>query len=110
MPFDSQPLEIPPPLLGDDLTLRVLRGARELLAAGWCKGAMQSGDEYSGYKYCARGAIAAVNGRAFPFAYVESFVPKDRSLPDYNDDPKTTHADILALFDRAIATRVREIQ
>jgi hypothetical protein len=24
-------------------------------------------------------------------------------VPDYNDDPKTTHADILALFDRAIA-------
>ena len=34
---------------------------------------------------------------------LEACLPDERGLPRYNDDPRTTHADILALFDRAIA-------
>jgi len=30
-------------------------------------------------------------------------LPVGRSVPDFNDAPTTTHADIMALFDRAIA-------
>ena len=55
--------------------------------------------------YCTLGAICSVNGyQADAIDFLRDFVPgKKRSLGDFNDDPRTTHADILALFDRAIA-------
>jgi hypothetical protein len=30
-------------------------------------------------------------------------------VPGFNDDPRTTHADVLALFDRAISARRAEL-
>ena len=70
---------------------------------------------------CAMGALAAKTGVLcwsfhFPnktettanqtlalLALRAALPPSIAWIPDYNDDPKTTHADILALFDRAIA-------
>jgi hypothetical protein len=44
-------------------------------------------------------------GDANPLAFaLGDALPRGRfSVSDYNDDPATTHADIMALFDRAIA-------
>ena len=32
-------------------------------------------------------------------------MPRSKNIGDYNDDPLTTHADVLAVLDRAIAKR-----
>lgn len=57
--------------------------------------------------FCVLGAVAtaAQEDDACGAArdYLEREVPGMRSVVVYNDDPSTTHADIMALFDRAIA-------
>ena len=65
--------------------------------------------------FCARGAIQAVNldsSREIDAEEaLEAAVPRRArhrskfvsSVSKFNDDPNTTHADIMALFDRAIA-------
>lgn len=70
--------------------------------------------------FCTFGAIAAINGFRFgvdkyPPTYAEDMaiarcLPEGWAarvdvVPDFNDDPSTTHADIMALFDRAIAAQ-----
>lgn len=61
--------------------------------------------------YCALGALDAASegGRWTPFEVMAALTI---ALPDsakdivaFNDDPNTTHADIMALFDRAIASQ-----
>jgi hypothetical protein len=89
----------------------VLVAARELIAdeRNWIKG------EYSRRVegrlcYCAYGAVRTVSDAAdykvFDRAWnaLESTVPDKHELSPihFNDDLDTTHADILAMFDRAI--------
>lgn len=70
-------------------------------------------DEPGACRFCAIGSLLATpcsqeeyeEARNFLFVAMEE---RDRraygySLAGYNDDPKTTHEDILNLFDRAIA-------
>lgn len=81
----------------------------------WIKG--EFGDMVSGC-YCSIGAVAAVLGisgeetelnskeagalaRAMPGGWGEDGI----CVPDFNDADATTHADIMALFDRAIAAQ-----
>lgn len=88
-------------------TVDVLRKARELVAAGWCKGAYQQGR-----RFCAVGAlraacpdedmVVAVAHRRLG-AYLPELVGGD--VVRYNDAHTTTHADVLALFDRAIENK-----
>lgn len=85
-----------------------LIAAKALIAdpACWFKGAYKS---MNGAAICASQAIIAVLGdkdgytssalwNALSDARPEGFA----SVSGYNDDPKTTHGDIMALFDRAI--------
>jgi len=74
----------------------------------WIKGESRIGD-----CFCALGAIGVVSGPgAEPGLWngcheaLAHAVPNgDLYVARFNDDPDTTHADILALFDRAIAAQ-----
>lgn len=75
--------------------LRVLSGARQLVAAGWCQGAMYrgaNGEPLPGWRpgcsCCALGAVS------FAFSL------PTRCLPDRA--PGRTQAEVVNLFDRAI--------
>jgi hypothetical protein len=75
----------------------------------WVKGALKTGD-----CLCAMGAVHAVLPKNYhglisdtaQFRALQSALPDGFrwSVPSFNDDPSTTHADIMALFDRAIAS------
>jgi hypothetical protein len=58
-------------------------------------------------RFCILGAFIRSAGTEVPAYGLSDFIPKDtpadRSVSSYNDHPSTTHADIMALFDRAIA-------
>ena len=57
--------------------------------------------------WCCIGAILNVSGGLFTEASLRAedllfdAIP-DVSIPDFNDNPNTTHADVMAAFDRAI--------
>ena len=82
----------------------------------WCKGKFgmddvgQSIDPMRACRRCAIGAVtAACNGERWSdgFRYAREYLWKAKPRPElhltgYNDLPSTTHADIMALFDRAI--------
>jgi hypothetical protein len=110
-----------------DITRRdareLLRHARELLSdpTHWTKGAearAEDGDE-CGIEYaacwCADGAMRCAALRYGRAAWreakptIECLVPGLVGLEQFNDMPATTHADVLALFDRAIA-KLSEVQ
>lgn len=65
--------------------------------------------------YCAMGAIGAVLPRNYhgwvsdtaQYRALAAAVPAEfhGNVPNFNDHPATTHADIMALFDRAIAAQ-----
>ena len=76
----------------------------------------QGGNRHRGYSpgttcWCAVGAVEAATGyaviepnTALAVRALERVMPRrEGSVPSFNDAPTTTHADILALFDRAIA-------
>jgi hypothetical protein len=110
MPFDSSPAFTIPAVETDEV-LRELVAARNLLtdARRWAKGDYCAGDAF-----CVYGALHHVSGRASDeigktersktAAFLEA-VARNRSLHIWNDLDTTTHADVLALFDRAIAAR-----
>lgn len=63
--------------------------------------------------WCATGALGSVVPKGQSWARAAAFlfraVPgRHPSIPAFNDDPKTTHEDVMALFDRAIAAAERE--
>lgn len=70
----------------------------------WVKGAFHQGE-----CRCAVGAIGDIldeEGRMPALNAVRACLPEGFSaLMDFNDAPGTTHADIMALFDRAIAAQ-----
>lgn len=62
--------------------------------------------------FCAAGALKYGSGfeagevwESAEYKALLAQVPGGRPLPSFNDDPNTTHADIMALFDRAIAAQ-----
>ncbi len=90
-----------------DTVMGTLLRGRARIAAGWC----QNGWHYRG-KYCAVGAISldaknwGISGQMlFARDWLERALPScgARGLIHYNDAPGRTQADILALYDRAIA-------
>jgi hypothetical protein len=99
----------------------ILRNARKLIEKPetWCKGAMvrrrgdmiYPGPTFSpedGDQYCALGALCVGGppdrGPGFFDAREILYGVNDAgSVLDLNDGPHTTHADVLALFDKAIA-------
>jgi hypothetical protein len=88
-----------------------LKAAKALIAdeAKWTRRTFEEGG-----CFCALGAVAEAvkfdpwsNWSHDPRAWncklaLEAETP-DRDVPAFNDHPRTTHADVLALFDRAIA-------
>jgi hypothetical protein len=96
-------------------TLMVLRRARDLItpARHWCKGDYRRvvGDTR---QWCAVGAVQHASDRgcfvvAATFALGNALPPHEDSVENFNDFSGTTHADVLALFDRAIAETKRYI-
>lgn len=108
------------PLSRPDEVLNVLVKARAKIAneGDWCN----SGPGDAEITFCAAVAIRVsagfvVGGGPQPEAHIlwseaqsalEAVLCGFRDVPDFNDAPTTTHADVLALFDRAIATRMSE--
>lgn len=92
----------------------ILVKARELIAdpAHWTKGEFGRDAHGNGIVpwlegrkpvcYCSLGAILTVGDSGDEAARVLEKHMRD-SITRFNDDPKTTHADVLAAFDRAIA-------
>lgn len=106
-------------------TLEVLQAAREKIEDpdNWTQGeyAVDGGEmrcgptSFRAYAYCSIGALCAVTGRGAvramshpSYAALERFalMPHGASLPDFNDSH--THAEVLAMFDKAIAVCERE--
>jgi hypothetical protein len=92
-------------MLRDDLI-----AARGLVEAHWGKGDRETG-RIPRDKFCAMTALGAKRD-ACRQALIDA-LPADRRdgpypVVEYNDDPSTTHADVLALFDRAIQAATPE--
>ena len=103
MPFDQVNFVLP--AVEDDLALRVLTEARALiqLPENWCKVHFDNGN----HAHCILGALDRVGHSWIGRDHLLYALPPgaDRSVILFNDDPRTTHADVLDLFDRAIAAR-----
>lgn len=98
--------------------LEVLRAGRERVARGWTQRAMARRSETiavapshpNAVCWCAAGGIYAdhrtKNSHEAAVTALERELPPgdwDGNIIAYNDLPTTTQADVLALFDRAIA-------
>jgi hypothetical protein len=90
-------------------TLEILKAARDKILRGWCQGRMSE----AGYKYCALGALYAIDctqgrlgrsPRAEAINLVSKSLPAEgKSLSHWNDVAGRTQAEVIDLFDRAIA-------
>lgn len=90
----------------------LMRG-RERIDGGW-----RQGEHRRAGSVCAIEALCGENKTASPAAmrWLVSAIPNDRrvelmmgtSIIEYNDHPATTKADILSLYDRAIAMAIGE--
>lgn len=104
--------------IGDDVLRRLIEG-RERITKGWCQRHLREG-----HSVCARGAIVLATARLWWEAdsvaaqadrVLANNLPApwqnrtDFSVVTFNNAPTTTHADVLALFDRAIASRRAEL-
>jgi hypothetical protein len=102
-----------PDTLGD--TLAVLHRARELLEheRRWCRGSFARGwrdipvpvGSIVPRRYCALGAIMRAGSELSIPAEGASIALEwqvGRPVQDWNDDPRRTHAEVVALFDDAI--------
>lgn len=107
----------------------VLRAARAKIErpSCWCQNAFALGPfgesvddptDEAAVMWCAMGALLAADGRGIgdeppALIYLERACPRvafatdDDPIAEWNDDVDTTHADVLALFDRAIAAAER---
>lgn len=107
MPFDHVNFVLP--AVETDLALRVLTEARALiqLPENWCKVHFDNGN----HAHCILGALDCAGHSWIGRTYLLDALPAgaDRSVIIFNDNPATTHADVLALFDRAIAARRKEL-
>ena len=92
-------------------TLTILTAARNIIAdpAMWYQGDYTaSGDWNTDEPCCAECAIkrAACAVGVNPFYVIldiGAFTPRKVGIHRFNDRPTTTHADVMAVFDRAIA-------
>lgn len=101
-------------------TIEILKKARELIRAGWAQETF-SLHKQDGICYCALGAIGPAaggypgdgvfvsDGPAYPAVVVLATalgpsVNPLTSVTVWNDDPKRTQEDVIALYDRAIAS------
>ena len=92
-------------------TLTILTAARNIIAdpAMWYQGDYTASGDWNTDEPCC--ALCAIKRAAYaidvnPFdavTYIRAFTPDEVRLCDLNDNPFTTHADVLAVFDRAIA-------
>lgn len=105
-------------------TLAVLHAARELVAAGWCQGALarnRYGREVerrspSASRFCAAGALYQI-GAWFPpstedaafHALAQTLGVERARLALWNDDPARTQAEVVAAFDAAIQRLEQEV-
>lgn len=99
--------------------LEVLVAARELIAEPehWTKGASARGksgakvdpDGRAAVSFCATGACYRATRRDWRHAPAAIDALQDAvnysGIVYYNDEPTTTHTDILAVFDKAIANK-----
>lgn len=109
MPFDG--------VSGDPILAILLAGRTKIIEKGWCQG---SASDVHG-RVCAGYAINMFSTEIRSIDeiraanYLENAIPAFslatlvRCVSSYNDLPTTTHADILALYDRAIAARMAEV-
>lgn len=114
-PFDQQQFEVEAPVIVDPV-IDVLEQAKARISTPdkWCKNVLY--DEQGAR--CILGALQATSdcpgdemwhSHFLPaFRLINAFVPTG-NMVDFNNDPATTHADILTLFDRAIAARKAEL-
>lgn len=88
--------------------LVVLRGARRLVARGWCRGAQcadASGDSSftmgAPVAWSLYGAIATAGAASIDCEYARRLVRKriDTHIPQWNDHPMRTQRDVLYLLD-----------
>lgn len=110
MPFDSTDYKLKPI---DPVLQRLIEG-RARLVKGWCQNSLRTEN-----KVCARGAIHPdpyVSFRGWYSAdktardadkWLARFVP--RGVVIFNNDPKTSKKDVIALFDLAIAARIEMV-
>lgn len=95
-----------------DPVLEKLTAARAEIVVGWCQCKFNNGEG----GHCIEGALTAAGVlsrsavhdaliAAIPAAYVEKPELRNINLMLFNDHPDTQKADVLALFDRAIAAR-----
>lgn len=108
MPFDGSNLAEP------DLVLSVLRQAREHIAqpGAWCQGTPKRGEARCAAAWLSDAVEALPWADRTAFAVAAAFV-LDKALPaeyrgciiGYNDAPERTQADVVALYNRAIAAR-----
>lgn len=97
------------------MTVEILKAARDLLAKGWTQGAYARDEigltvgenDKRACRFCSVGAIWAAasrlnDGPSEAQSAVER-IPRARFLIAWNDDSRRTQADVLALFDEAIA-------
>jgi hypothetical protein len=101
-------------------TVEILKAAKAKIATPerWIKHSLSSTVDIDGQPtqcYCAVGAINAAYSDAYkdpnwefpwppddPFLVIESSLPFGVRISSFNDDPNTTHQDVMGLFDRAI--------
>lgn len=107
MPFDGKNFH--EQVAAEDDVLRTLQDARHRITnpEDWCKSYFAANGAV-----CALGALEeSCGGRWIGREYLLRAIPTEfphRSVIVFNDDCSTTHADVLALFDRAIAARRAE--
>lgn len=96
-------------------TLEVLRKAREVIAnpEHWTRGAYAkdvNGNEVNfagktACKFCAAGAIFRAHGGNYAIQALTAELPKtSNTVITFNDWSRRKHSEVLALYDRAIAT------
>jgi hypothetical protein len=92
MPFDGTQL---------DETTKLLIAARERIERGWCQKKMRLGGEV-----CMVGAMAdaRANEEAWRRMARATGIANLAVLADWNDRPERTKEEVLAAFDRAIAS------
>lgn len=94
-----------------DVTLRILRRARDLIAAGWTRGRLQR--QYAGQvRYCAIGALeeaAAYEGKSKLIGdrIGSAMQPDGLYIVTFNDGLRSKKP-VLEVFDEAIARMERE--
>lgn len=86
-------------------TSEILREARKRIDAPekWTKRIPLSSGQHCAVTACGSRYISDDVAQRAAWDALRKQMPVDGPLFRYNDDPSTTHADIMALYDRAIA-------